>query len=207
MNQNPLFQSLADRNQRLFKDLLRALSLVLDLALGNKRQHSLRVATTSVQTGALLGIATEELRDLFYAGLLHDLGEICLHEEERNLVLAIQEPIPESLRRHPVVGAEICAWIPSLEGAAQLIRQHKERFDGSGYPEKLRGNQISLASQVLAMVNELDEYVFLTSPRLDIDPHERMRQIIWRWRGRKVSQEVADAYLEALANGPWNTST
>lgn len=206
MNQNIISQILSDRSQRLFKDLLKTLGLVLDLALGNKQQHSLRVAITSVQTGSLLGLAAEELRDLFYSGLLHDLGEICLQEEERQLLVADLDPVPEHLRRHPAVGAQICAWIPSLEGTAQLIRQHKERYDGSGYPEGLRGNQISQASQVLALVNELDDYVFLTSPRLDRDPRSRLREVAWRWRGRKVSEEVADAFLEVQEKGVWSTA-
>ena len=207
MNQNIISQILSDRSQRLFKDLLKTLGLVLDLALGNKQQHSLRVAITSVQTGSLLGLATEELRDLFYAGLLHDLGEICLREEERQQMVADLNPMPDHLRRHPAVGAQICAWIPSLEGTAQLIKQHRERYDGSGYPERLRGNQISLASQVLALVNELDDFVFLTSPRLDLDPRSRLREVAWRWRGRKVSEEVADAYLEVQVQGAWSTSS
>ncbi|MBM3274871.1 MAG: HD domain-containing protein [Candidatus Sericytochromatia bacterium] len=206
MNQNIISQILSDRSQRLFKDLLKALGLVLDLALGNKQQHSLRVSITSVQTGALLGLAGEELRDLFYAGLLHDLGEICLQEEEREMMASDVDPVPDSLRRHPGVGAQICAWIPSLEGTAQLIRQHKERWDGSGYPEGLRGNQISIASQILALVNELDDFVFLTSPRLDQDPRSRLHDIAWRWRGRKVSEEVADAYLEVQQQGAWSTT-
>lgn len=204
MNQNLISQILSNRNQRLFKDLLKALGLVLDLALGNKQQHSLRVAITSVQTGAALGLASEELRDLFYAGLLHDLGEICLQEDERQMLIAAESPVPEHLKRHPAVGAHICAWIPSLEGAAQLIRQHKERCDGSGYPEGLRAHQISLASQVLALTNELDEFVFLTSPRLDLDPRARLREVAWRWRGRKVSEEVADAFLEVQTQGAWS---
>lgn len=203
MNQNLISQILSDRSLRIFKDLMKALGLVLDLALGNKQQHSLRVAITSVQTGSLLGIQAEEMRDLFYAGLLHDLGEICLREDERQLLAAGNE-VPDSLRRYPGVGAQICAWIPSLEGAAQLIRQHKERIDGSGFPEGLHGNQISMASQVLALVNDLDDVVFLTSPRIDRDPRTRLREVAWRWRGRKVSEEVADAYLEVQRLGSWS---
>lgn len=202
MNPHPISQILSNRQQRLFKDLLKALGLMLDLALGNKQQHSLRVAITSVQTGAILGLDAEELRDLFYAGLLHDLGEICLHEEERK-AMAVSGQVPEERRNYPAVAAGICAWIPSLEGAAQLIRQHRERYDGSGYPEGLRGAQITQASQILALVNELDDFVFLTSPRLDIDPRARLREVAWRWRGRKVSEEVADAFLEVQDKGAW----
>ncbi len=205
MNPHPISQILSNRQQRLFKDLLKALGLVLDLALGNKQQHSLRVAIASVQTGAILGLASEELRDLFYAGLLHDLGEICLSDEDRR-TMALSGVTPAHLRNYPAVAADICAWIPSLDGAAQLIRQHRERFDGSGYPEGLRGAQITQASQILALVNELDDQVFLTSPRLDLDPRARLRDVAWRWRGRKVSEEVADAYLEVQEKGPWTMS-
>ncbi|MBU6429373.1 MAG: HD domain-containing protein [Cyanobacteria bacterium REEB65] len=205
MQRNPISQILTNRQQRLFKDLLKALGLVLDMALGNKQQHSLRVAITSVQTGALLGLDSEELRDLFYAGLLHDLGEICLAEDERRAI-ATTGVVPPDLHRYPAVAAQICAWIPSLEGSAQLVRQHKERLDGSGFPEGLRGEQISEASQILALVNELDDFVFLTSPRLDQDPRSRLREVAWRWRGRMVSEAVADAFLEVQAKGAWNTS-
>ena len=208
MNDHLISRILSDHSQRLFKDLLKALSLILDMALGHKQQHSLRVAILSVQTGARLGLAPETLRDIFYAGLLHDLGEICLEEAERDALMRLPEgaPVPEVLRRHPTVGANICARIPSLGGAARLIAQHKERLDGTGYPEGLRSSQLSVPAQVLGLVNELDEIVFLTTPRLDLDPTSRLREVAWRWRGRKVTEEVADAYLEVQKEGPWSVT-
>ncbi|MEB3299797.1 MAG: HD domain-containing phosphohydrolase [Candidatus Sericytochromatia bacterium] len=208
MNDHLISRILLDRSQQLFKDLLKALSLILDMALGHKQQHSLRVAITSVQTAAKLGLSAEVLRDVFYAGLLHDLGEICLDESERLELMRLsdQGTVPEMLRRHPTVGAQICSRIPTLAGAAVLIAQHMERLDGSGYPVGLRGSQLSSAAQVLGLVNELDELVFLTSPRLDMDPARRQREVAWRWRGRKVTEEVADAYLEVQKEGAWSVT-
>lgn len=209
MNDHLISRILSDRSQQLFKDLLKALSLILDMALGHKQQHSLRVAIVSVQTAAKLGLSTDALRDIFYAGLLHDLGEICLEEAQRLELMRLTDggPVPELLSRHPVVGAQICARIPTLAGAAVLIAQHKERLDGSGYPHGLKGAQLSTAAQVLGLVNELDEIVFLTSPRLDTDPSQRLREVAWRWRGRKVTEEVGDAYLEVQKEGPWSITT
>ncbi|HBN07614.1 MAG TPA: hypothetical protein DD435_02855, partial [Cyanobacteria bacterium UBA8530] len=165
---NPLSHILSNKEQRLFKDLLTALSLVLDLALDQKQQHSLRVAVACVQVGAAAGLPAGVLRDLFYAGLLHEIGEIGLMDDidEIGELTQLQEEKDgmAALSKHPKVGARIVAMIPSLSEAAQIILYQHERFNGTGFPNHLKGEQIPIASQVLAICNAVDSLAYGTGP-------------------------------------------
>ncbi|MGE5707158.1 MAG: HD domain-containing phosphohydrolase [Bacteroidota bacterium] len=181
-----LSRILSNREQRLFKDLLKALSLVLDLALDQKQQHSLRVAVACVQLGAEAGLPSKELRDLFYAGLLHDIGDIGSDD--------------------PAAGARIVSLIPTLEAASGIIRFHHEFYDGTG-PEGLLGESIPLPAQVLALCDAADSLVQSTGP-LGSQP---VLHTLQSWRGTRFSRELTDLYqglqsvwnLEELGEKQW----
>jgi ribonuclease P protein subunit RPR2 len=88
--------------------------------------------------------------------LLHDVGKVAIPDG----ILHKPEPLGEEesrlMRRHPVIGAEIVGGVPFLEDAAQIVRTHHERFDGSGYPDGLAGEQIPLAARIFALADTLD---------------------------------------------------
>ncbi|HBN09163.1 MAG TPA: hypothetical protein DD435_11135 [Cyanobacteria bacterium UBA8530] len=194
-----LSRILSNREHRLFKDLLKALSLVLDLALDQKQQHSLRVAVACVQIGAESGLPATALRDLFYAGLLHDIGEIGLLDE-----------LQGDQNQHPAAGARIVSLIPSLAQAAESIRHHQERFDGSGFPAKLRGEQIPLSSQILALCNAVDSIAFATGPLENNPraiPRDQVLHALDSWKGSRFEPGLVSSYAGILRRGAvWDMS-
>ncbi|MEJ2696077.1 MAG: HD domain-containing phosphohydrolase [Candidatus Sulfobium sp.] len=120
------------------------------------RGHSERVRLLSVGLGKHLGLDFRELELLEHAAILHDIGKIGID----NFVLQKQGKLTSReyglVKTHPLIGDEILGPIENLEAVRKTIIQHHERYDGTGYPYGLRGNEISLKSRVLSVVGTFD---------------------------------------------------
>jgi HD-GYP domain-containing protein (c-di-GMP phosphodiesterase class II) len=107
-------------------------------------------------------MSEDELQDVTYAARVHDLGKLILPEK----ILCKPGPLTEDefylVKMHPLVGAEIASCIPDSERLQEIIKHHHERFDGAGYPDGLRGEQIPLGSRMLAVV---DGYLTMMTDR------------------------------------------
>jgi HD-GYP domain-containing protein (c-di-GMP phosphodiesterase class II) len=126
------------------------------------RSHALRVAALSVRIGAALGFGRAELETLKLAAKLHDVGKLAVPRS----ILAKPGPLDEAewetMRRHPAEGARLLApYVPSVEVLA-IVRSHHERWDGAGYPEGLRGEEIPLGARIVAVV---DAFCAMIEPR------------------------------------------
>lgn len=99
---------------------------------------------------------SEYLRYVYWAGLLHDIGKLAVPE----YVLSKRGPLSEEewrlMRLHPTVGANIVNAIPNVARVAPFIYSHQEKFDGSGYPEGLSGEEIPLGARILTVVDAYD---------------------------------------------------
>lgn len=113
-------------------------------------EHSLLVARLARQLAQALDLQAEQIKNIYEAGLLHDIGLLGAPE----VVLREEASEPEArmwLENHPVLGAEILREIPGFQETARIIRYHHERFDGRGFPEGLKGNEIPLEARILAL--------------------------------------------------------
>jgi putative nucleotidyltransferase with HDIG domain len=136
-----------------------SLSAFAALMGGSGRQtieHCLRIRESCVRLGALMGLAERELHDLENAALLHDVGMFRVPYDVRQKEGALAEDEWAALRQHADLGADMVREIATLEGAADIIRSHHERLDGSGYPRGLAGEAIPLAARILAVVDTYD---------------------------------------------------
>ncbi len=153
---------LYQRTQRAIGQSLLGLANALEAKDLYTRGHSERVGAWSRALGAALGLAAADADAIAQAGLLHDIGKIGVPEA----VLTKSGPLTEiewrAMRRHPLVGAQIVAPFDFLAGGALIIRHHHERWDGSGYPDGLRGEAIPLGARIVAVA---DVYDALTSDR------------------------------------------
>jgi HD-GYP domain-containing protein (c-di-GMP phosphodiesterase class II) len=148
-------QFIRGEERRQFKDIIKALALVIDLAEGYDAQHGYNVALSSVQLGKYMGLGPDKLRNLFYAGLLHDVGEVGFPKETENFDYFEWQENPY-IRPHPLIGQAIVAQLPTLKIAGEIIRSHHESWDGTGYPDKLRGDNIPIESQILGLCDTFD---------------------------------------------------
>jgi putative two-component system response regulator len=142
--------------------VITTLALTIEARDAYTRGHSDRLARYAVAVGQALGVDAGSLRALQRGGYLHDLGKIALPDT----VLLKAGPLDDGERRlmqaHPVVGSDLVQGLRGLELVRPIIRHHHERWDGSGYPDGLKGEAIPRGARIIACV---DVYDALHSPR------------------------------------------
>jgi putative nucleotidyltransferase with HDIG domain len=124
--------------------------------------HSLRVSHLTAKLGKLLNFSHEQLKVLERGSLLHDIGKIGISDTILHKPGPLNEEEWVIMRKHPDIGAKIVTGIPFLQETIPLIRHHQERWNGSGYPDGLRGEEIPILARMFAIVDAFDA---LTSNR------------------------------------------
>lgn len=141
------------------KKLEGALKALLQTVSGNDKYtfgHSERVANYAALIGKALNMNENELSILRVEALLHDIGKIDIPEEILNKKASLTEEEFEKIKKHPVYSAKIVASLPQMGNIIDDIRLHHERFDGTGYPEGIRGAEIPLGARILAIADAFD---------------------------------------------------
>jgi putative two-component system response regulator len=149
--------------------------------------HCERLADYSARLGERLGLPEEQVTALRRGGVVHDIGKIAVPD---SILLKPSSLSPDEwklVREHPVVGERICAPLKSFRYVLPIIRHHHEKFDGSGYPDGLRGESIPTTARVLQVV---DVYDALTTER----PYKRAFS----------SSEALETMREEVAKGWWD---
>lgn len=151
-------------------------------------------------TADRLGLSEEERGLVCYAALLHDVGKIGVSDGILNKPGALLPEERELVRAHARVGHDLLISVPALEAVAKAVLHHHEWYDGSGYPEGLKGEEIPMASRVIAVV---DAYGAMTSRRSykDAFTQERARKELRDFTGTQFDPAVVDAFLTIL-NSP-----
>ena len=144
-----------DTLQRAYLETIRSMAFVVEAKDAYTGQHLERCRVYGVALLHELGIA-DEYPDAQYGFLLHDAGKVGVPER----ILGKPGPLTAAewrvMRTHPLIGYQMLASIPFLKNAAELVRSHHEMYDGSGYPEGLKGEDIPLPARVFAVVDAVD---------------------------------------------------
>jgi HD-GYP domain-containing protein (c-di-GMP phosphodiesterase class II) len=141
---------------------VRALAGAVEARDAYTAHHADRVTAYGLELAATSGLELAEDFELECAFLLHDIGKVAIPDGILFKTGALDREERRVMERHPVIGEEIVSEIAFLEPARPLIRHHHERWDGAGYPDGLRGEEIPLAARVFALADALDA---LTSDR------------------------------------------
>ncbi len=156
------------RNKSLIDSLEEAETILLALAQTVEHRdpytgkHCQRLAVASVMLGEALGLPSQDLTSLYRGGFLHDIGKIAIPDSILFKRGMLTEEEWEVMRSHPGRGEEICRAMRSLAPVLPIIRSHHERWDGSGYPDGLAGDEIPLVARILQVADIFDA---LTSER------------------------------------------
>jgi HD-GYP domain-containing protein (c-di-GMP phosphodiesterase class II) len=144
--------------ERLFLDVMKAIAAIIDAKDGYTHRHSERVAAFSVRLARQLGLSPDELGVVELSALLHDVGKIGVRDSILNKPDKLTDEEFEEMRRHPAHGAAILANIQSEKVMSLLpgVKSHHERWDGTGYPDGLKGEEIPLLGRILAVADYLD---------------------------------------------------
>jgi len=145
-----------------YKSTIIALAASIDAKDHYTRGHSQRVTEYALMGALSLPMSLEELEALENAGILHDIGKIGIPDGILTSPNSLTREEYEIVRQHPVIGANITKDIPFLEESLKLLLHHHEKYDGTGYPDGLRGDDIPLGSRLLAVADSFDS---MTSDR------------------------------------------
>jgi putative nucleotidyltransferase with HDIG domain len=166
-----------DKLEATYDQTLAALMSALDARDRETEGHSSRVSRLTARMGQALNFSREQLKVLERGSLLHDIGKIGISDTILHKPGRLSEEEWTVMRRHPDIGAKIVNGIPFLEDTIPLIRHHQERWDGTGYPDGLRGEEIPILARMFSIADAFDA---LTSNR----PYRQ-----------KISEEEAVQYL------------
>ena len=135
---------------------IEALALAIDAKDHTTHEHLSRVRTYAVEVGQEMGLSESELEALRAAALLHDIGKLAVPEHIISKPGKLTPEEFEKMKIHPVVGAEILERVAFPYPVVPIVRCHHEKWDGSGYPAGLKGEEIPIGARILAAVDTLD---------------------------------------------------
>jgi hypothetical protein len=188
-------------DRRQFSDLMKAhveaLAAAMDMRDRRTAQHSEDVVRLACAVGELLGLEAASLVELEFAARLHDVGKIRVPDAVLHKPGPLDEEEYETIRCHAAWGSETLSAIPGLEAVATVVRFHHERWDGEGYPDRLAGARIPLASRIICAC---DAYAAMTADRpyrSAMEPVEALAEICAK-SGTQFDPAVVDALAEVI---------
>jgi putative nucleotidyltransferase with HDIG domain len=194
----------AEDVRRLYRQMQRAICQSL-LGLANAleakdpytRGHSERVAALSRRLASALGLTPAVVDTVGQAGLLHDIGKIGVPEAILRKPRSLSSEEWQIMRGHPVIGAQIVAPFEFFESAARVIRHHHERWDGSGYPDGLRGEDIPLEARIVGVADVFDALTSERSYRPALT-RDAARALLLQESGRTLDTTIVAVLLDTL---------
>jgi GAF domain-containing protein len=175
-----------------------ALAAAMDMRDRRTARHAEDVVELARHVGQLLELEPASLLELEFAARLHDVGKIQVPDAVLNKPGPLDPDESEVIRCHSAWGSETLSRIPGLEAVATIVRFHHERWDGSGYPDGLRGPRIPLASRIISVCDAYGAMTCDRPYRLAMPDQDAVREIK-AGSGTQFDPAVVDALLDALA--------
>src|SRR5438309_3057019 len=183
----------------LFFGTVSALSQAIDAKDGFTRGHADRVSRIAGAIAREMGLPEKHIEQIELAGLLHDIGKIGVEDQVLMKPTRLDANEQELMRRHPIYGASILEPSTALRPLVPMILHHHENFDGSGYPEGLKGQEIPLGSRIIIVA---DAYEAMTSDRIyrKAIGHERALEQLSKYKGIQFDPRVVRALATLIEN-------
>ena len=164
------------------------------------QQHSNRVTEIALAIGKRVGLTKEDMDILNFAGYLHDIGKLGIPDDILLKPGSLTDEEFEKIKEHPVIGANIVGHLGLWDQEQQLIRSHHERFDGNGYPDGLKGEEIPLLARILSVADAYDAMASDRAYRRRM-PTEKILGILNGGAGSQWDAAVIAVFLELHAQG------
>lgn len=164
------------------------------------RGHSFRVAAYSEELAKKLGWSEEDVRNIHYVALLHDIGKIGVPDSVLNKPFKLTDVEFEMIKNHTLVGAEILKDIRMFPNVSVGAKYHHERYDGRGYPEGLKGEEIPIVARIIGIV---DSYDAMTSNRVYRKrlQDEIVKEELIKGKGTQFDPNLVELFLELIEEG------
>jgi putative two-component system response regulator len=187
-------EELYEKLQVSYETTLEALAAALDTRDTETQGHSVRVSEYTVVIARRMGVADPELTEIRRGALLHDVGKIGIPDAVLRKPGKLTAQEWAEMKKHPEIGYRILSGINFLEKSLPIVIAHQERFDGSGYPRGLKGDEIPLGARIFAVVDTLDAMTSDRPYRSALD-YETAREEIVRNSGIQFDPKVVEAFL------------
>ena len=163
--------------------------------------HTFRVTMYALKLAEELHLKPEQLRALVQGSLVHDVGKINIEDSILNKTETLSQEERIEIEKHPVNGYKMCRDLGFMKEELNIIRSHHEKWDGSGYPDKLQGNEISLLARIVAVV---DVYDALTSQRSyrKAWSHSEAMNYLNEQKGKHFDPECVNAWITLCERNP-----
>jgi putative nucleotidyltransferase with HDIG domain len=194
-------RNVIDNLKRSYDITLEALGDALDLKDAETEGHSKRVTAFTIAIARALGVAKDDIDVIARGAFLHDIGKMAIPDAILRKPGALTPEEIAIMREHCYRGYQMLKKIPFLTEAAEIVYSHQERFDGTGYPRGLKGEEIPLGARIFSVADTLDA---ITSDR----PYRAAQTVgaardeIQRWSGRQFDPSVVETFL-AMPENIW----
>jgi len=203
---NTELQETYEKLERSYMESIQTLRYTVEAKDSYTRGHSDRVSEFSVLIGKHMGLQEEDLNTLRIGGLFHDVGKIGVPDSILLKTDKLTDEEYNEIKKHPTVGAHILSTATTFENLIPIVKHHHEKYDGTGYPSNLKGEQIPLHARIAAVADTFDA---MTSKRtyrnaLDLDV---VKNEFERCKGTQFDPEITDIFLDILNNNYEEIST
>ena len=177
----------------IIKMMLKTLKIKDEYTYG----HSIRVAYFSVVTGNEMRLSADEMYNLELAALFHDLGKIGVPNQVLNKPSRLEEDEFLVMKKHPEMSSTILEDIPLFKDIALYAKHHHERYDGRGYPSKLKGEDIPLASRIILIADTFDAMTSTRPYRKGL-PYQVAYDELKEFSGSQFDPNVVEHFINAM---------
>jgi putative nucleotidyltransferase with HDIG domain len=177
-------------------DTITALAYAVEAKDPHMKGHSQAVSNLAAQIAMQLGLSEAEIEEIRLAGLVHDVGKIHVPDDVRFKPTLLTAQEYEIVKSHPAWGAKILEPL-KVTAIERIVRHHHEAFDGQGYPDNLKGEQIPLGARIIAVADAFDAMVSARAYRKGRAPEEAVAELR-RCRGTQFDPLVVDAFLRSI---------
>ncbi len=196
-------QAALQQIEQSYEDTLQALGAAIDLRDNETGGHSQRVCRYSLEIARAMGWQEKRLGTLARGAYLHDIGKLGVPD---GILLKPGPLTPEErklMQRHSQIGYDLVKDIPFLADATDVVLMHHERFDGTGYPQALKGEQIPMSARIFAIADTLDA-ITSERPYQRASSFESAREVISRLSGTAFDPQVVNVFL-SIREDVWPT--
>ena len=185
--------------EQAYLDSIETLRYTIEAKDMYTRGHSDRVAAYSVMIGEKLGLPEAELKKLELGGLFHDIGKIGVPDSILLKEARLTDEEYSQIKQHPNIGVHILSNASIFNDILPIVEHHHEKFDGSGYPSKLAGNDIPFLARIATIADSFDAMASKRAYRNSLDIQTIISEFE-KCRGTQFDPELTDIFLDILRN-------
>ena len=190
-----------DKLESAYMETIEILRFTVEAKDAYTRGHSDRVSAYSVLIGEALGLSEDDLKTLKIGGLFHDIGKIGIPDSILLKTDKLDDEEYSEIKNHPAIGAHILSNATIFKDIIPIVKHHHERFDGHGYPGKLKGEEIPYLARIATVADSFDAMTSKRSYR-DSLPIDVVKEEIKKNSGTQFDPEIAEVFLKFLDEQP-----